>query len=105
MQRPTHRLQTQQVYQMAVQGSVKLHRWAQPLLETSDIDLIRQVLATAQAVCVNITAAWGQRQCREGFIGNLSTAQLEASEMQIWIEAAIAAGYLDPDSGQDLYDH
>jgi four helix bundle protein len=105
MQRPTHRLQTQQAYQMAVQGSVKLHKWAQPLLETSDIDLIQQCLATSRAIHSYITAAWSYKHNQESFIGNLSAAQLEASEMQIWIEAAIAAGYLDSHSGQDLYDH
>jgi len=105
MQRPTHRLQTQQVYQMAVQGSVEIHRWAQPLLETSDIDLVQQSLATSRAIHSYITTAWSHKHNQEGFIGNLSAAQLEASEMQIWLEGAIAAGHLDPNSGQDLYEH
>ncbi len=105
MQRPTHRLQTQQVYQMAVQGSVAIHRWAQPLLETSEIDLIQQCLATSRAVHSYIVTAWSHKHNQESFIGNLSAAQLEAYEIQIWLEAAIAAGYLDPNSGQDLYDY
>jgi four helix bundle protein len=105
MQRPTHRLQTLQVYQMAFQGSVAVARWAQPLLETSEVYLIRQFLATSQAVCTHLAAAWGQQRHREDFIAALSTAQLQAAEMQTWIEAAIAAGYLAPDAGQDLYDH
>lgn len=105
MQRPTHHLQTLQVYQTAFQGSVAVSRWAQPLLETSEVYLIRQFLATSQAVCDHLASAWSQRPHREGFIAGLSNAQLEAAEMQTWIEAAIAAGYLAPDAGQDLYDH
>jgi four helix bundle protein len=105
MQRPTHRLQTQQVYQIAAQGSVEIYRWAQPLLETSDIDLIQQCLATSRVVHTLIAAAWSHRYDQERFIGNLSAAQLEAFEMQIWLEGAIAAGHLAPNSGQDLHDH
>ena len=105
MQRPTDRVQPLQVYQMAFQGSVVVARWAQPFLETSEIYLIQQFLATSQAVCAHLADAWGQRQHQESFIAALSTAQLQAAEMQTWIEAAIAAGYLAPDAGQDLYDH
>lgn len=105
MQRPTDRVQPLQVYQMAFQGSVAVARWAQPFLEMSEVYLIQQFLATSQAVCAHLADAWGQRRHREGFIAALSTAQLQAAEMQTWIEAAIAAGYLAPDAGQDLYDH
>ncbi|WOD37187.1 four helix bundle protein [Nodosilinea sp. E11] len=105
MQRPTHHLQTLQVYQMAFQGSVAVARWAQPLLEASEVYLIQQFLATSQAVRAHLAAALGQRRHHEGFIAALSTAQLQSAEMQTWIEAAIAAGYLAPDAGQDLYDH
>jgi len=93
------------VYQMAFQGSVGVYHWAQPLLETSDADFIRSLLATSRAICAHIAAAWSQRRQTEGFIGNLSTAQLAATEMQSWIEAAIVAGELTPDAGQDLHDH
>lgn len=105
MQRPTHRVQPLQVSQMAFRGSVAVARWAQPLLETSEVYLIQQFFATSQAVCDHLDVAWSQRQHREGFIAALSTAQLQVAEMQTWIEAAIAAGYLAPDAGQDLYDH
>lgn len=103
----THHVSCQElpVYQMAFQGSVDIYHWAQPRLETSDADLIRQGLATSLTVRAHIARAWGQRRHRESFIAGLSTAQLEAAEMQIWIENAVTSGYLDPDAGQDLYDH
>lgn len=93
------------VYQMALQGSVTIYHWAQPLLETSEADLIRQLLATSRAICVHIAAAWSQRRHREGFIGHLSTAQLIATELQGWLEAAIVAGEFTPDIAQDLHEH
>lgn len=93
------------VYQMAFQGSIAVYHWAQPLLATSDADFIRSLLAHSRAVCAHIAAAWSQRRHPEGLITHLSTAQLAATEMQSWIEAAIVAGELPPDAGQDLHDH
>jgi len=93
------------VYQMAFQGSIAVFHWAQPLLETSEADFIGQLLATSRAICAHIAAAWSQRRHRAGFIGHLSTAQLAATELQSWIEAAIVAGELPPDAAQDLHDH
>lgn len=93
------------VYQRAFHGSIVIYHWAQPLLETSDASFIRPLLATSRAICTHIATAWSQRRNREGFIGNLSTAQLATADMQSWIEAAIVAGILTPDAGQDLYDY
>ncbi|NEQ44347.1 MAG: four helix bundle protein [Leptolyngbya sp. SIOISBB] len=93
------------VYQMAFQGSTTVYHWAQPLLATSDADVIGQLLTLSRAICADIAAAWSQRRQRAGFISHLSTAHLAATEMQSWIEAAIVTGALTPDTGQDLHDH
>jgi len=60
--------------------------------------------STAHALRAQIAAAWGQRRNRTELLLKLSAAQLAAMEMQRWLEAAIAFGYLDADAGQDLYD-
>jgi len=66
--------------------------------------LTRQLLAASRAVRAHIAVAWGQRRNRVALMRQLSAAQLEAAETQIWIEAAIGAGYLAPTVGQDLND-
>lgn len=93
------------VYQMAFQGSIAVYHWAQPLMAPSNADFIRPLAATSRGVCAHIAAAWSQRRHPQGFIGNLSQAHLAATEMHSWIEAAIVAGCLNPDAGQDLHDH
>ncbi|MEM6433486.1 MAG: four helix bundle protein [Cyanobacteria bacterium P01_D01_bin.115] len=104
----THRITSYQqlsAYQMAFQGSIAVYHWAQPLLETSDADVVGQLLTLSRALCADIAAAWSQRRQRAGFISHLSTAHLVATEMQSWIEAAIVTGALTPDAAQDLHDH
>ncbi len=93
-----------QVYQLALRCSVDVYNLAQAFPENPDTYLARQLLATSRAVRAHIASAWGQRRNRTALMSQLSAAQLETTEIQIWIEAAIAAGYLGPDTGQDLCD-
>lgn len=104
MQTFVHSFRDLQVYQLAFGGSVDLYHLSQQFPEEGNLHLTRKLLATSRAVRANIAAAWGKRRDPVTLIGHLSTAQLEAAEMQIWIEAAIGAGYLTADVGQGLYD-
>ena len=108
----THRFQDLQVYQFACQCAVEVHDLVQQFSEDSHPFLTQQCLSTSRAVCAHIAAAWGQQRLgpawaavnRTTLIGQLSAAQFEAMEMQIWLEAAICSGCLEAAVGQDLYD-
>lgn len=104
MQTTIHSFQDLQIYQLAFKCSVEVYEQAQQFPEDADIRVARKLLATSRAVRAHIAAAWGKRSDRQTLITKLSAAQFEATEMQIWIEGAIAAGYLDAESGQDLCD-
>ena len=104
MQTLVHSFRDLQVYQLAFDGSVDLYHLIHPFPEGFDVHLARKLLSTSCAVRANIAAAWGKRRHLAALIDHLSMAQLEAAEMQIWIEAAIGAGYLTADAGQGLYD-
>ncbi|WP_169613716.1 four helix bundle protein [Nodosilinea sp. P-1105] len=104
MQNFVHSYRDLQVYQLAFEGSVDLYRLIHQFPQGFDTYLAAKLLSTSRAVRANIAAAWGKRRNLAALIGHLSTAQLEAAEMQIWIEAAIAAGYLTAGVGQGLYD-
>jgi four helix bundle protein len=104
MQRFIQSFQDLQAYQLAFQCSVEVYHLAQAFPEDPTACLAHQTVATSRAVRAHIAAAWGQRRNCTALIGKLSDAQLAAAEMQIWIEAAIHAGYLDATAGQDLCD-
>ncbi|MEO0827711.1 MAG: four helix bundle protein [Cyanobacteria bacterium J06642_9] len=104
MQTFIYSFQDLQVYQLAFRCSVEVYDLAKQFPETPDACLTHQLLATSRAVRAHIAAAWGKRRDPVALISQLSTAQLAAAVMQSWIEAAIGAGYLDAEVGQDLYD-
>lgn len=91
-----------QVYQLAFRCSADVYHLTQQFPE-AERPLALKLLSTAHAVRAQIAAAWGQRRNRTELLLKLSAAQLAAMEMQRWIEAAFAFGYLDVDAGQDLY--
>jgi len=95
--------QNLQVYQLAFQCSADVYHFVQ-LFPDAERPLALKLSSTAHAVRAQIAAAWGQRRNRAGLLIKLSAAQLAATEMQRWLEAAMAFGYLDVDAGQDLYD-
>jgi four helix bundle protein len=104
MQTVIHRFQDLQVYQLAFGCSSDLYHLSQQFTEEANLHLTRKLLATSRAVRANIAAAWGQRRDPVALIDHLSKAQLAAANMQLWLEAAIGAGCLTADAGQDLYD-
>ncbi|ASC69567.1 hypothetical protein XM38_004940 [Halomicronema hongdechloris C2206] len=105
MKLSVYSFQDLQVYQLAFRCSVEIYDLAQHFPEETSACLTRQILATSRAVRAHIAAAWGKRRDRKALITQLSEAQLKAAEMQTWIEAAVAVGYLDGDAGQALSDH
>jgi four helix bundle protein len=104
MQKSIQSFRDLQVYQLAFDCSADLYRLSQHHAEEANLPLTHKLLATSRAVRANIAAAWGKRRDLIVLIDHLSTAQLAAADMQLWIEAAIATGYLTADAGQDLHD-
>jgi four helix bundle protein len=104
MQTKIQSFQDLQVYQLAFKCSVDVYEQLQPFPEAADIHVARKLLATSRGVRAHIATAWGQRRNYAALLNQLSAAQLAAAETQAWIEAAIAAGFLSADVGQDLYD-
>jgi four helix bundle protein len=103
MQTNIQSFQDLQTYQLAFRCSVDVYNLIQSFPQ-AERPLALKLLSTAHAVRAQIAAGWGQRRNHEGLLIKLSAAQLAATEMQRWIEAAIAFGYLDAEAGQDLHD-
>lgn len=90
------------VYQLAFTYSVEVYNLVQQVPQGSDLALAQKLLARSQAVRRHIADAWGQRHDLTGLVESLSAAQLEVTEVQMLIEAAIGVGHLNADIGQDL---
>lgn len=59
-------------------------------------------------MCANIAEAWHKRRYANAFVAELSDAEAEAAETEVWLEMAVRCRYLDPTKAADLeqqYEH
>jgi four helix bundle protein len=94
-----------QVYQLAFRCTNQLYLLAQHFPDDEKPLLTRQMLSASRSVCTNLAEAWGKRRYRGAFVAKVSDAQSEAAEMQTWIEIAVQCGYLEAETGQELFGH
>lgn len=65
--------------------------------------LTDQVRRSSRSVCSNIAEGYKKRLYPNHFISKLSDADMENAESQVWLEFALACGYLDSSNFDSMY--
>ena len=65
--------------------------------------LTDQVRRSARSVCANVAESWRKRRYEAAFISKLSDAESEAAETQVWLQFAVAYGYLNREDAKPVY--
>lgn len=91
------------VYQVAFETAMRMFEIVQSFPEVERHLLREQVVRSSRSVCANIAEAWQKRRYKNAFIAKLNEAESEAAETQTWIEFSIICGYLDAQTGQELF--
>lgn len=61
-----------------------------------------QVRRSARSVSGNIAEAWRKRRYPKSFIAKLTDSEGEAAETQVWLDYALACGYLDEETHSNM---
>ncbi len=93
------------IYQLAFESAMQVFRLISTFPEKEYDLLAKPMLQSARSICTTLAAAWSQRRYHDLFLTNLTQIQSQASTMQVCIEFAILCSYLDPETGQELYQH
>ena len=64
--------------------------------------LTDQIRRSSRSICANISEAWRKRRYKPAFISKLSDAETEGAETQVWLDVALACGYLTNEEFQKL---
>ena len=91
------------VYQTALDAAMRVFETSREFPQEERGLLVQQVVKSSRSVCANLAEAWRKRRYRAAFIAKLNDAEAEAAESQTWIEFAVMCGYLDSETGQELY--
>ena len=65
--------------------------------------LTDQIRRSSRSACANIGEAWRRRRYEADFVSKLNDSEAEATGTQVWLEFAAKCGYLEPETGRDLY--
>jgi len=92
-----------EVYQMGMEAAMRIFELSRGFPNEERYSLTDQIRRSSRSVCANLAEAWRKRRYQAAFISKLSDAEAEAAETQTWIEFAVKCGYLERETGHELY--
>ena len=88
------------VYQKSFAAGQRIFELSKAIPREEMYSLTDQVRRSSRSVSANIAEAWRKRRYENHFCSTRSIAEAEAAETQVWIDYAVAHGYLDPETAQ-----
>lgn len=92
-----------EVYKMALDVAMKIFELSKKFPVEEKYSLTDQIRRSSRSVCANLAEAWRKRRYEAAFIAKLNDAEAEAAETQTWLTFAVKCGYLEVDTGRELY--
>jgi four helix bundle protein len=77
------------VYRVAFDAAMDVFQVSKAFPKEETYSLTDQILRSSRSVCANIAEVWRKRRYEAAFISNLSDADAEAAETQVWLEFAV----------------
>lgn len=82
------------VYKMAFDVSMKIFELTKNFPKEEKYSLSDQIRRSSRSVCANLAEAFRKRKYPKSFVAKLSDSEAEAAESQVWLEFALACGYI-----------
>lgn len=90
------------VYQAAFAAAVNIQELTTHFPKDEKYSLTDQVRRSARSVNANLAEAWRKRRYPNHFVSKLSDADAEAAETLVWLDFALAFGYLNEPAYKEL---
>jgi four helix bundle protein len=91
------------VYSRAFDAAMEIFELSSRFPKHEVYSLTDQMRRSSRSVCANLAEAWRKRRYPAAFISKLSDAEAEAAETQVWLQFSVRCGYLDRETGRELY--
>jgi four helix bundle protein len=91
------------VYQMSFDLAMEIFRITREFPKEEKYALTDQIRRSSRSVCSNLAEGWYKRRYLAAFISKLTDSIQESAETQIWLEFALACGYLDAATFERLH--
>lgn len=90
------------VYQAAFATAVNIQELTKHFPKDEKYSLTDQVRRSARSVNANLAEAWRKRRYPNHFVSKLSDADAQAAETLVWLDFALAFGYLNEPAYKEL---
>jgi len=90
------------VFQLAMESAMRIFEVSKVFPAEEKYSLTDQVRRSSRSVCTNSSEGWRKRRYPNALISNLSDADSEAAETQVWLESVLKCGYVDQNVCDEL---
>lgn len=90
------------VYQTAFRLAMKIFELTKNFPAEERFSMVDQMRRSSRAVCSNMAEAWRKRRYKAHFVSKLTDCEGEADETRVWLEFALASGYINKEVFNDL---
>lgn len=90
------------VFKCSFELALQIHQLSKSFPPEEIFSLTDQIRRSSRSVSTNIAEAFRKRRYPKSFISKLSDSEGEAAETQVWLSFAVAFGYLDEKTTQEL---
>ena len=92
-----------EVYKKSFDAAMLIFQITKKFPKDETYSLTGQIRRSSRSVCANLAEAWRKRRYKAAFIAKLSDAESEAAETQVWLQFAVACGYMENRGSKALY--
>ncbi len=90
------------VYKKAFELAMSIFKTSKVFPQEERYSLTDQVRRSSRSVCSNIGEVYRKRQYRAHFVSKSSDADMENTETRVWLDFALACGYISKKTWDDF---
>ena len=89
-------------YEKSFELSMSIFKLTKSFPKEEQYDLTSQIRRCSRSVCANIGEGYRKRQYEKYFTSRLADADMENTEIQVWLDFALACEYIDENKYDEL---
>ncbi len=96
------------VYKLAFSAAMDIYEFTKSFQKEETYSMTDQIRRSSRSVAANISEAWRKRRYEKAFIAKFSDVESEAAETQVWLDFALACGFITQEQFDiyfDKYEH
>src|SRR5690554_4561348 len=90
------------VYKLSFELGMEIYELSKTFPREEMYSLTDQIRRSSRSVSGNIAEAWRKRRYPKSFVAKLSDSDGEGGETQVWLDYALACGYIEEEIYSDL---